>query len=78
MNLSAIKLIYEFGHWKSLRSLLETRGKMMWESVKLGDFTTFLMRAQTYDKDFRETEDGKVIDRIMVIIHYNLFNSVVY
>lgn len=59
-NCSAIHSIYEFGRWQCLKKLLEKRKSMSWEPVKLADFTTFLMRAQTIDDDCRETEDGKV------------------
>ncbi len=60
-NSSAIHSIYEFGRWECLGKLLEKRKSMEWEPVKLADFTTFLMRAQTIDNDCKETEDeGKV------------------
>lgn len=59
-NLSAIKYVYEFGRWQSLRALLEKRSEMDWNPVKLGDFITFLMGAQTFDKEFRDSEEGKV------------------
>lgn len=59
-NVLAINLVYEFGHWKSLEELLNKRKEMQWKPVKLGNFITFLMRAQTFDKDFREAEDCKV------------------
>lgn len=59
-NLTAIKTVYEFGCWETLRNLLEKRSQMDWKPVKLGDFITFLMGAQTFDKEFRESEEGKV------------------
>lgn len=59
-NGSAIHSIYEFGRWECLKKLLEKRKAMSWKPIKLADFTSFLMRAQTIDDDFRETDDEKV------------------
>lgn len=59
-NCSAIHSIYEFGRWECLKILLEKRQAMSWKPVKLGDFTTFLMDAQTIDDDCKDSEDGKV------------------
>lgn len=59
-NSAAIRLIYEFGLWNCLRKLLEKRKRLEWKPVKLGDFISFLMSAQTFDKDFKENDAGKV------------------
>ncbi|XP_037045498.1 transient receptor potential cation channel protein painless-like [Bradysia coprophila] len=59
-NRSAIHSIYRFGRWQCLKKLLEKRKSMSWKPVRLADFTTFLMQAQTIDSDCRDTEDGKV------------------
>lgn len=59
-NKSAINLIHEFGRWDCLRRLLERRKKMQWDPVRLVDFISFLMQAQTFDKDYKEIEDGKI------------------
>lgn len=59
-NYSAIRLVYEFGRWKCLQNLLQKRKSMDWKPVKLCKFISFLMRAQTFDKDFREEENGNV------------------
>lgn len=59
-NASAIRLVHEFGHWDRLRKLLENRKRKMWKPVNLADFMSSLIRAQTYDKDYGENEDGKV------------------
>lgn len=59
-NATAIHLVYEFGRWDSLRKLLEKRKKMAWSPVKLMNFITFLMRAQTYDRDCRECDDKQI------------------
>lgn len=59
-NYSAIRLVYEFGHWRCLENLLQTRKSKQWKPVRLIAFITFLIRAQTFDKDFREDENGKV------------------
>lgn len=59
-NSAAIRLIYEFGRWNSLRKLLEKRKRSEWKPVKLVDFISFLMRAQTFDKDFKENDVEKV------------------
>lgn len=59
-NSSAIHSIYQFGRWQCLKKLLEKRESMSWKAVKLADFTTFLMRAQSIDSDCQDTEDDKV------------------
>lgn len=59
-NCAAINSIYEFGRWECLKKLLEKRSSMLWDPVKLADFTTFLMRTKKIDDDFKESEDGKV------------------
>lgn len=59
-NNAAIHSIYEFGRWECLKKLLKKRKSMSWEPVKLADFTTFLMRTQKIDDDFKENDDGKV------------------
>lgn len=59
-NHSAIRLVYEFGYWKCLEILLEKRESKGWKPVRLGEFISFLIRAQTYDKDFREDKNEKV------------------
>lgn len=60
INATAIRLVYEFGHYERLRKLLVKRKRMKWKSVELSDFISFLIRAQTYDKDFKDDADGKV------------------
>lgn len=59
-NCSAIHSIYEFGRWECLEKLLEKRRSMSWEPVKLADFTTFLIRTQKIDDDFKDHANGKV------------------
>lgn len=59
-NLTAIRLVSEFGRWECLRKLLEKRKKMVWRPVKLANFISFLIRAQAYDRDCRECEDKQV------------------
>lgn len=59
-NHSAIRLVYEFGFWKCLENLLEKRKSKGWKPVRLGEFISFLIRAQTFDKDFREDKNEKV------------------
>lgn len=59
-NSAAINCIYEFGRWQTLQNLLEKRSQMDCDPVKLGEFITFLMGAQTFDKEFRDSEEGKV------------------
>lgn len=59
-NHSAIRLVYEFGYWKCLEILLEKRESKGWKPVRLGEFISFLIRAQTFDKDFREDKNEKV------------------
>lgn len=60
MSSSAIRLVYDLGRWSTLQKLLKVRQKMDWKAVRLADYITFLMRAQTFDKDFKEIENGKV------------------
>lgn len=60
INFAAIHFIYDLGRWACLQKLLKKREKMGWKRVKLADYITFLMRAQTFDKDFKEIEDNKV------------------
>lgn len=59
-NHTAIRLVYEFGYWKCLETLLEKRNSKGWKPVRLGEFTSFLIRAQTFDKDFRDDKNEKV------------------
>lgn len=60
INYTAVRQVYEFGHWERLRKLLEKRKRMKWKPVRLCKFISFLIRAQTYDKDFKDDVDGKV------------------
>lgn len=76
-NSTAIHSVYEYGRWECLRKLLEKRKKMLWQPVKLADFITFLMRAQTYDKDYREYDDkqidfGKCVDLLFKYAAYDI------
>lgn len=76
-NYSAIRLVYEFGHWKCLENLLEKRISKGWKSVRLGEFISFLMRAQTFDKDFREDKNemvdfGKCVDLLFDYGQYEI------
>lgn len=59
-NQQAIRLVYEFGYWKCLENLLEMRESKGWKPVRLGEFISFLIRAQTFDKDFREDKNEKI------------------
>lgn len=59
-NQQAIRLVYEFGYWKCLENLLEVRESKGWKPVRLGEFISFLIRAQTFDKDFREDKNEKI------------------
>lgn len=76
-NSMAIHSVYEYGRWECLRKLLEKRKKMLWQPVKLADFITFLMRAQTYDKDYRECDDkqidfGKCVELLFKYAAYDI------
>lgn len=76
-NCSAIHSIYEFGRWECLQKLLEKRKSMSWKPVKLADFTTFLMRAQIIDNDFKESRDetvdfGKCVDVLLKYADYGV------
>ncbi|XP_055299908.1 transient receptor potential cation channel protein painless-like isoform X2 [Sitodiplosis mosellana] len=76
-NSTAIHSVYEYGRWECLRKLLEKRKKMSWRPVKLSNFITFLMRAQTYDKDCREYVDkqidfGKCVDLLFNYAEYEI------
>lgn len=76
-NYSAIRLVYEFGHWQCLENLLEERKSKGWKPVQLGEFISFLMRAQTFDKDFREDQNekvdfGKCVDLLFEYAQYEI------
>lgn len=77
INSTGIHLVYEFGHWDCLRYLLEKRNSKKWKPVRLMEFITFLMRAHTYDKDFRDNADkkcdfGKCVDLLFKYADYEL------
>lgn len=77
INAFALRLIYEFGRWECVLKLLEKRDSMSWKPVKLADFISFLIRVQTFDKDFRENEDGNVdfgkcVDLLFKYAHYDV------
>lgn len=76
-NHSAIRLVYEFGYWKCLEMLLEKRESKGWKPVRLGEFISFLIRAQTFDKDFREDKNekvdfGKCVDLLFKYAQYEI------
>lgn len=77
-NYSAIRLVYEFGHWKCLENLLQSRSANGWRPVKLGAFISFLIRAQTFDKDTMGLRDngnvdfGKCVDILFEHAHYEI------
>lgn len=77
INHSAIDLVYEFGHWECLRFLLQKRKSKKWKPVKLTEFMSFLITAQTFDKDFRESVNkkvdfGKCVDLLFKYAEYDI------
>lgn len=76
-NHAAIHLVYEFGYWNCLEILLEKRESKGWKPVRLGEFISFLIRAQTFDKDFREDKNekgdfGKCVDLLFKYAQYEI------
>lgn len=77
INDSAILLVYEFGHWECLRFLLQKRKSKKWKPVKLSEFISFLITAQTFDKDFgksvnEKADFGKCVDLLFKYAQYDI------
>ena len=73
-NLSAVNCVYKYGLWQPLRNLLKIHRQMNWNAVKLGNFITFLMRAQKFDIDEEKgnVDFSKFVDLLFEYAEYKI------